>query len=165
VTLKVVDASDGTMLNANASVTDMQGNPVSGDGGFRMVFNGGGSGQPIQLSLSPGSYRVTVMAPGYARQTIVVSSPSTQTVALTPGGTLLIHASNATGLRGRLVDSNGLQYLPNPPNTGFTLLTGTTTLQNVAGGHYRLDVLDSADRVVKSIDVDVVDGATADYSV
>jgi len=163
VTLKVVDGRDGRMLNANVSVADMQGNPISGDG---PIFRGmsGGSGEPVKLSLAPGSYRVTVNAMNYARRTLVVSSPSTQTVALTPGGTLLIH-SKGSGLRGRLTDSNGISYLSMGPFNTFPLLDGTTTLQNIATGHYRLEVLDRNDRVIKAIDVDVVEGQPADYSV
>jgi hypothetical protein len=47
----------------------------------------------------------------------------------------------------------------------FPLLSGTTTVPNVAGGHYRLDVLDAGDHVIKSIDIDIVDGQPADYTV
>ena len=163
VMLKIVDGRDGRMLNANVSVADMQGNPISGDG---PIFRGmsGGSGEPVKLSLAAGTYRVTVNAMNYARRTLVVSSPSTQTVALTPGGTLLVH-SKGSGLRGRLVDANGIPYLSMGPMNTFTLLDGTTTVPNVATGHYRLDVLDKNDRVVKSIDVDVVEGQPADYTV
>ncbi|TML10578.1 MAG: hypothetical protein E6G39_16185, partial [Actinobacteria bacterium] len=155
VTLKVVDGRDGTPLGANVSVTDMQGNPVAGDLPFRF----GGGAEPIKLALSPGTYRVTVQA-------MLVSSPSTQTIALTPGGTLLLRSKSSTALRGRLIDSNGLPYSGMMANTfRITESPGTTTLQNIATGHYRLEVLDMSDRVVKSIDIDVLEGRPAEYDV
>src|SRR5262249_39720332 len=167
ITLKVVDGRDGTPLNANVTVTDMQGNPVSGD--LPMRFLGGGSAEPIKLSLSPGTYRISVQAMNYARRTIVASSPSNQTVALTPGGTLLLHSKSSTALRGRLIDSNGISYYGTNPLGGsaFRIIEspGTTTLQNIAAGHYRLEVLDMSDRVVKSVDIDVLEGRPADYDV
>jgi hypothetical protein len=166
VTLNVIDGRDRTPLSANVNVTDMQGNAVTPESPFR--FGGGGSAEPLKLALAAGTYRVTVSAMGYARQTVVVNSPSTQTVALTPGGTLLLHSKSSTVLRGRLVDSSGLSYFGSMPfgNT-FRLLEspGTTTLSNIATGHYRLEVLDMSDRVIKTVEVDVMEGRSVDYDV
>jgi len=136
---------------------------VAGD----MPFRFGGGAEPIKLSLAPGTYRVTVQAMNYARRTVLVSSPSTQTIALTPGGTLLLRSKSSTALRGRLIDSNGLPYsgLMMANTFRITESPGTTTLQNIATGHYRLEVLDMSDRVVKSIDVDVLEGRPAEYDI
>jgi protocatechuate 3,4-dioxygenase beta subunit len=163
VTLKVVDGRDGTPLGANVNVTDLQGNAVAGD----MPFRFGGGAEPIKLSLAPGTYRVTVQAMNYARRTVLVQSPSTQTIALTPGGTLLLRSKSSTALRGRLIDSNGLPYSGMVMANTFRITEspGTTTLQNIATGHYRLEVLDMSDRVVKSIDVDVLEGRPAEYDI
>ena len=103
----------------------------------------------------------------YARRTVLVTSPSTQTIALTPGGTLLLHSRSSTSLRGRLIDSGGMNYSSLIMNNTFRILEspGTTTLQNVAAGHYRLEVLDMNDRVVKAIDIDVLEGRPAEYDI
>lgn len=165
VTLKVVDGRDGRMLGANVRVTDLQGNDISGDGGFRF----GGSAEPIKLSLAPGTYRASIQAMGYAQRTVMITSPSNQTVALTPGGTLLIRSKNSNALRGRLTDSGGNLYLASQFNPAGTFRVvespGTTTLQNVAPGHYRLDVLDTNDQILKTIQVDVLEGQSASYDV
>ncbi len=165
VTLKVVDGRDGRLLGANVRVTDLQGHEVGGDGGFRFF----GGAEPVKLSLAPGSYRATIQAMGYAQRTVMISSPSNQTVALTPGGTLLLRSKSSSALRGRLTDSSGYVYMTsafNPTGTFRVLESpGTTTLQNVAPGHYRLDVLDTNDQVLKTIQVDVVEGQSATYDV
>ena len=166
ITLKVVDGRDGTNLGANVRVTDMQGRDVAGDTPFR--FLGGATAEPIKLALSPGTYRITVQANGYATRTIVASSPSNQTVALTPGGTLLVRSKSGSP-RARLVDTNGMPYAWNPFNpTGVFRISeapGVTTLPNIAAGHYRLDVLDANDQVVRSIEIDVLEGQSATYDV
>ena len=129
----------------------------------------GGGAEPIDLSLAPGMYRITVQASGYAPRTLMVSSPSSQTVALTPGGTLLIHSKSSSPLNGRLVDGNGFSYYTNTFNATGTFpippSPGTATLQYVAPGHYRLDVLDKNDMVTRTIEVDVVEGQAATYDV
>jgi protocatechuate 3,4-dioxygenase beta subunit len=167
VTLKVVDGRDQRTLGANVRVTDAQGRDVGGDMPFR--FSGGSNNEPIKLALAPGTYRVTVQAMSYAPRTLLVSSPSDQTVALTPGGSLLIHSKSSDPLRGRLIDANGFPYFASQfnPTGSFPILAspGTTTQQYVAPGHYRLDVLDKNDRVVKSIEIDVMEGRPAAYDV
>jgi hypothetical protein len=47
----------------------------------------------------------------------------------------------------------------------FPLPPGTMPLNNVTAGHYRLEVLDNADRVTKTLEIDVVDGQQRDYDV
>ena len=156
VTLRVIDGRDGRLLAATPHVVDVQGRSL--DSGFRFSS----TPEPLKLDLSPGTYRVTLYANGYAARTVTVVSPSTQNVAMTPGGTLLIRSkSSSADLRYRLIDGNGLPYGRIGINEGtYTLLAspGVTTMQNVAAGTYRLEVLDKTDRVVNSKSVTINEG-------
>jgi hypothetical protein len=156
VTLRVVDGRDGRLIAAGTQVLDMQGNTVAGMG-FR--FNQ--TPEPVKLDLAPGQYRVTLNAQGYALKTIVVASPSTMTVPMTPGGTLLIQSKSTASLRARLIAPDGSSYFRLGMGDGtFPLLASpaTTTLQTVAPGIYRLEVLDAGDRVVNATSVTVNEG-------
>jgi hypothetical protein len=120
----------------------------------------------VKLPLAPGTYRVTVMARNYAPQTISMSSPSQQTVRFSPGGTLILHSRDSATRRFRLVDSSGGNYGMNPVSQGImSLPPGTLPINNIAAGHYRLEVLDNNDRVTKTIDIEVIDGRQQDYDV
>jgi hypothetical protein len=157
VTLRVVDGRDGRLLAATPHVVDMQGRAL--DSGFRFTS----TPEPLKLDLAPGTYRVTLYANGYAVKTITVASPSPlQNVPMTPGGTLFIKSkSSSNDLRVRLIDGNGLPYARTGFNEGaFPLLAapGVTTIQNVAPGTFRLEVLDKTDRVVNSTSVTVNEG-------
>ncbi|HEY6139761.1 MAG TPA: carboxypeptidase regulatory-like domain-containing protein [Thermoanaerobaculia bacterium] len=157
VTLRVVDARDRRLLAATPQIVDMQGRTI--DSGFRFNPNP----QELALNLAPGTYRVTLYASGYALRTITVSSPSpSQDVPMTPGGTLFIKSkSSSSDLRIRLIDGSGLPYARLGFNEGaFPLLPspGVTTMQNVAPGTFRLEVLDKTDRVVNSTSVTVNEG-------
>jgi carboxypeptidase family protein len=154
VTLSVVDARDNRMLAANViRIVDGRGQNIE-TGSFR--FNN--TPEPLKLTLSPGSYRVTLTAMGYAPSTVSVTSPSNQTVRMTPGGTLLLRSKSGS-LRVRLVDQNGGFY-PRGPNGIFMVDPSplTTTLNNVIGGTYTLQVLDNSDRVINTVPVTVIDG-------
>jgi hypothetical protein len=163
VVLHVVDARDGRLLSANATVTDMQGRIVSEEGGFRM---GGGSASDLRLSLAPGAYRATVFAYGYATQTISITSPGKQTVGLTPGGTLVLRSKESTPRRARLIDASGQPYSRvGARMPSLTIDVGTTTLQNIAPGTYTLQLLDANDNPTGSVQVQVVEGQTTAYDV
>jgi len=156
VTLHVVDARDNSQLSANVlRVVDGRGQNVEGGGGFRFH----NSPEPIKLTLAPGSYTVTLAAMGYAPKVIGVASPSEITVAMVPGGTLVLRSKSSTQQRVRLIDPNGAIY-PRGQSGIFLLDPSplTTTLNNVAGGTYKLQVLNSADQVVNSIPITIVDG-------
>ncbi|HEX7155118.1 MAG TPA: carboxypeptidase-like regulatory domain-containing protein [Thermoanaerobaculia bacterium] len=162
VRLTVVDARDGRMLAAQMQVTDMQGR-VMDNTGFRF----GGGAEPVQLSLAPGQYRVTVGAMELATQTVIVQSPGARTVALTPGGTLLIHSRNSTRLSGRLLDSTGQIYLRGPFRQqmfGVEPSPHPTMLRNIAPGTYTLQLLGEGEAVVGTTQVTVTEGGTADVS-
>jgi len=96
---------------------------------------------------------------GYAPKVISVASPSEITVAMAPGGTLVLRSKSSSQQRVRLIDPNGAIY-PRGQNGIFLLDPRplTTTLNNIAGGTYTLQVLNSADQVVNSIPITVVDG-------
>jgi len=80
-------------------------------------------------------------------------------VAMVPGGTLVLRSKSSTQQRVRLIDPNGAIY-PRGQSGIFLLDPSplTTTLNNVAGGTYKLQVLNSADQVVNSIPITIVDG-------
>jgi protocatechuate 3,4-dioxygenase beta subunit len=163
VTLRVVDGRDGRLISAGTQVLDMQGNTVAGLG-FR--FNQ--TPEPIKLDLAPGQYRVTLNAQGYALKTVVITSPSTMTVPMTPGGTLLIQSKSSASLRARLIAPDGSSYFRIGMGDGtFQLLASpaTTTLQSVAPGTYRLEVLDLSDRVVNTTSVTINEGQQTTISI
>ena len=151
VTINVVDARDNRQLPANVTrIVDASGQVVEAGGGLRVT----GSAEPITLTLSPGTYTVTIAAMGYANKLVTVTAPSQITVALTPGGTLVLRSKSSTQQRARLVDSSGAIYR----NVTLDPSPLTTTINNVAGGTYTLQVLDGANIVVNTIPVTVVDG-------
>lgn len=159
VTITVVDARDNRPLSATAvRVVDAQGQQV--DAGPRFFFGGGP--QPIKLTLAPGTYRVTIAAMNYATRTVSVVSPSNPTVRLSPGGTLAIRSKAGAMMRARLVDANGAPYLRSfsMGDGVFTIdaSPGVTTLQNIAAGSYRLEILGTGNQAAKSIPVTVIDG-------
>ena len=125
-----------------------------------------GSSEVVKLPLSPGTYRVTVSARNYAPQTITMSSPSQQTVRFSPGGTIILHSRDTATRRFRLVDTSGTPFGMNPSRRGSCRSPrARCTLNNIAAGHYRLEVLDKNDKVTKTVEIDVVDGQQKDYDV
>ena len=100
---------------------------------------------------------VTLAAPGYANKVVSVTAPSTVTIALTPGGTLVLHSKSSTQQRARLLDGSGAIYR----NLTLDPSPMTTTVNNVAGGTYTLQLLDSSDRVTNTIPITIVDGQQA----
>lgn len=161
ITLNVVDGRDGRLISAGARAVDSQGHTYDAGDSFRLPGNG--TPAPIKIALGPGTYRVTINAVGYAQKTINVTSPSSQTVPMTPGGSLLIHSKSTTPLFGRLIDANGLPY--GPPQFTIVASPGVTTLQTVAAGTYRLDVLDANGQVVGSQSVTVNEGQPTEISI
>ncbi|MGA8807262.1 MAG: carboxypeptidase regulatory-like domain-containing protein, partial [Thermoanaerobaculia bacterium] len=160
ITIRAVDMRDNSALTVNVSrVVDAQGNELPSGNFF-------GSSEVVKLPLSPGTYTVTVSARNYAPQTITMSSPSQQTVRFSPGGTIILHSRDTATRRFRLVDSSGTPFGMNPFSQGImSLQPGAMPLNNVAPGHYRLEVLDNTDRVTKTVEIDVIDGQQKDYDV
>ena len=162
ITVRAVDTRDNTALTVNIlRVVDAQGNELPSQSGFF-----GNSSEVVKLALAPGVYRVTVTARGYAPQTVSMSSPSQQTVRFSPGGTIVLHSKESTARRARLVDAAGVTHGINPISQGiFSLPPGTTPINNVAAGHYTLQILDNTDRVTKTVEIDVLEGQQKDYDV
>jgi hypothetical protein len=159
VTLRVVDGRDNRALSANVMrIVDAQGRQLDNNAGFR--FNA--SPEPVKLTLAPGTYTVTLMAQGYAPKTLNVTAPSTITVPMLPGGSLVLRSKSSSQLRVRLIDPKGGIY-PRGQNGVFMIDPNplSTTLNNVSGGSWMLQVLDSSDRVVNTIPITVVDGQQA----
>jgi len=162
ITIRAVDTRDNSALPIYVvRVIDAQGHELpSGSNFFR-------STEVVKLPLAPGTYRVTVAASNYAAQTISMSSPSQQTVRFSPGGSIILHSRDSATRRFRLVDStSGAAYGMNPVSQGImSLPPGTLPLNNVAAGTYRLEVLDSNDRVTKTINIVLRDGEQKDIDV
>jgi hypothetical protein len=157
VTLKVVDGRDGQALNAAVVVYDGSGRQV-----YESMFRGGGGGETTKLTLAPGQYRAVIAAMGYAARTATITSPSSPTIALTPGGTIEVHAKSSDATRRtRLVDSSGAVYT-RPFSGDGTYPAGSTvsTMNNIAAGQYRLEIL-AGGVVVETKTVVVVEGQTA----
>jgi protocatechuate 3,4-dioxygenase beta subunit len=161
VTLRVVDARDQRLLMANVHIVDAMGRDID------PPFFRPGSPEPLKLSLAPGTYRITVGAMGYASRMVSVTAPSDQIVALTPGGTLVIRSKASTTQRARLVDGSGNVYMRSFAQSTFMLdpSPGATTINNIAGGVYRLEILDSRDAVVNTTAVTVVDGQQVEVAI
>jgi|GEM_PF-270085 len=162
ITIRAVDTRDNTALTVNVlRVIDSQGNEIPNQGGFF------GSNEVVKLALAPGVYTVTVSARNYAAQTITMSSPSQQTVRFSPGGTVILHSRDSSPRRYRLIDSAGVVYAMNGFTQGiFPLPPGSTPLNNITAGHYRLEIIDkNSDRVLKTMEIEVVDGQQRDYDV
>ncbi|HEX9460164.1 MAG TPA: carboxypeptidase regulatory-like domain-containing protein, partial [Thermoanaerobaculia bacterium] len=163
ITIRAVDTRDNTALTVNVlRVVDSQGNEVPSQQGFF-----GSSSEVVKLALAPGVYRVTVTARNYAPQTLSMASPSQQLVRFSPGGSIVLHSTDSTPRSCRLIDSSGVPYAMNPISQGiFPLPPGTTTMNNVTAGHYRLEVIDkSSGRVTKTVEIDVLDGKQRDVNV
>jgi hypothetical protein len=160
ITIRAVDTRDNTALTLRVTrVIDSQGNELPAGGFF-------GNTEVVKLPLAPGTYRVTVSVPNYALQTISMSSPSQQTVRFSPGGTVILHSRESASRRFRLIESSGGTVGMNPFSQGIMPLPpGTMPLNNIAAGHYRLEVLDSNDKVTKTVEIEVIDGQQRDYDV
>jgi protocatechuate 3,4-dioxygenase beta subunit len=162
ILIRAIDTRDNTPLTVNVlRVVDAQGRDLPSSSGFF-----GNSSETVKLSLAPGVYTVTVMARNYAPQTISMPSPSQQVVRFSPGGTIVLHSKESTTRRVKLVDAAGVTHGLNPISQGISLLPpGATQINNIAAGHYQLQILDNTDRVTKTVEIDVVDGQQRDYDV
>jgi uncharacterized GH25 family protein len=162
ITIHAVDTRDNTPLTVNVlRVVDAQGNELPSSSGFF-----GNSSETVKLALAPGVYTVTVIARNYASQTLSMSSPSQQVVRFSPGGTIILHSKDSSTRRARLIDAAGVTHGLNPITQGISPLPpGTTQINNVAAGHYTLQILDNSDRITKTVEIDVIDGQQSNYDV
>ena len=140
------------------------------DGAGSVVFDNpmgfSPTAEPIRVPVAPGQYRVLISAPGYATQTISMMSPSQKTIPLTPGGTLLIHSSSSSLMRGRLIASSGAVYSRPFDREGvFGIAGATTQVSNVQADNYKLEVLGTNGSVTKTIDVRITDGGVTNVDI
>lgn len=164
VTLKIVDARDGSAIRGFATVFDMQGRVVH----ERSMFGGGSDTGELKLPLAPGSYSAFVAGSGYAGRNMTIQSPSTITVPLTPGGTMVVRSKHSERRRVRILDANGLPYWrmsAATPSRDLNASPGLTTFQNVAAGTYTLQLLGDNDVVVDTEQVVVAEGRTVDVEI
>lgn len=163
VKLRVVDARDGRLLNAQVHVTNPQGVTV-----YDSPFFGGGSADAIKLPLDAGSYSAEIDAIGYAPQKVSIRSPSSPTIGLTPGGTIVVHSKGAALRRARLIGPDGNEY--SRGRFGAAIFTvdptpGVTILNNIAPGAYTLQILGEGNDVSATAPVTVAEGQQALVSI
>ena len=163
VALRVVDARDGRVLNAQVHVTNAQGAVV-----YDSPFFGGGSADAMTLPLDAGSYTAEISAIGYAPQKVTINSPSSPTVGMTPGGTIIVQSKGNGPRNAQLIGPDGQVY--SHGRFGVPIFTvdpspGVTLLNNIAPGTYTLQILDNTNGVAATAPVTVVDGQQAMVSI
>jgi len=162
VTLRVVDARDGRLINAQVHVTNGQGVTV-----YDSPFFGGNSADAITLPLEAGGYSAEIIAMGYAPQKVTINSPSSPTIGLTPGGTIIVQSKGSALRRARLIGPDGKEY--SRGRFGGSIFTvdpspGVTLLGNIAPGTYTLQILGDGNDVAASAPVTVAEGQQASVS-
>src|SRR5262249_6822099 len=157
-----VRARDGAygmpLKNLVARATDPSSTPV-----FTGQVPLDSSGEGEIPSLQPGRYTLRLAAAGYAPLTLDVAVPSAPLdLALTPGGSLEIHAGPETlgrpGASARIVTAAGAPHLPSAfsPGGPLPLSPPVRRVENVAPGRYTLVVEGGVSR-----DFSVVEGGKA----
>ena len=157
VTVRVVDARDGRVINAFLRVLDAQNRIVYES---PMRFGGFGGGEELKIGLEPGSYRAIVTAANYASRNVAITSPGSHNIGLTPGGSILVRSKGSDLRRARLMGADGREYSRNFFNPTFTIdpSPGVTQLDNVAPGSYTLQILGPNNEVLGSETVVVQEG-------
>jgi len=159
--LRIVDGRDGTTLAGYVVVRNDAGvqlahtNEPEPDGTF-------------DLRLPDGGYRISVSAANYASQTVRATLPAgEQRIALTPGGTLVVHTDRDSRDLLRLVLPSGEEYVSCYCNgiADFHLTGKTTTLEHIAPGTYQLRLLDERGKLLSTTDAIVREGATSEVEV
>jgi protocatechuate 3,4-dioxygenase beta subunit len=168
VTLRLVDARDGTPVTGMVWVYDGQGRLVYETmRGFRL---GEADAGELKLPLAPGSYIASVTANNYAALNVPVQSPAAaiRVIGLTPGGRLMVRSKHTDRRRIRLIDANGLPYqrMSHPlPSRDLFPQPGTTQLLNLAPGTYTLQLLGDGENVVDSTQATVQEGGTTEAEI
>jgi protocatechuate 3,4-dioxygenase beta subunit len=153
--VRLVDSRDGTTLSGYVVVTDDKGVQIP-------VTTSVDPDGAIQIPLPPGSYRISASASQFASNTVRASVPSSGEIpiGLTPGGTLMITSSADANELIKLVKPSGEEYVRCYCNGIAEIrLTGASTkVDHVAGGSYRMDVIDGKGSVKRSYPVTIVEG-------
>lgn len=161
LSLRVVDHRDGRPLAAFIAVYDAQ-NAVAWEGQPSPREDG-----TIRIPVSSGTYNVTASASGYAPSTVRISSVgTTETIALSVGGSLVIESGFPSSIRAKLVDSWGMPHRTSRWNRSgeITIVHGTSRLENLAPGHYTLQILNDAGTPVRNETVVIREGETSSIS-
>ena len=164
VTLRLVDARDGRVLNGVVWAFDPAGRMVYEP--RSMMRFGSSTPEDLVVPLPPGRYTLTVLAQGYAPRVVSVTSPSPANVALTPGGTIRVQSKHAERRRIRMLDASGMAYprteeRPMPIN----LFPGTTPFERIAPGTYTLQLLNENETIADTVQVTVREAETVDVSI
>jgi hypothetical protein len=156
--LRVVDGRDGRDIGAMVAAIDPAG---------RVAYEtfGGGADGVYNLPLTPGAYKLVIVATGLAPRNVRMVVPSAEMrVALSPGGRLVINSSSAQNESAKLLASTGEAYLRGrwDPTGTIILQPGRTTMDNVAPGSYTLVVLDASGNAKVTKQVTMAEGRTTE---
>ncbi|HEY3054779.1 MAG TPA: carboxypeptidase-like regulatory domain-containing protein [Thermoanaerobaculia bacterium] len=159
VTLRVVDARDGRLLNARVLVTDARDVTI-----YNSPFMGGTT-EAIKLPLEPGTYRAFITVSGYAAQNVTITSPSAPTIGMTIGGSIRVQSKGSGLRRARLIGPDGREYVRGFGPAIFTVDPGEMVLNNIAPGMYTLQILGDGNQVIATAPVTVIDGQQTSVSI
>ncbi len=153
--VRLVDARDGHTLDGYIVATD--------DAGMKLArLHDAQSDGSILVPLAAGGYRISASSNGYATQSVRASMPREDElrIALTPGGTLIVHADRASNGLVKLVHPNGEEYVRCECNgiAEIRLSGVTTTIEHVAPGTYAMQLLDEQGRIKTSYSVTIAEG-------
>lgn len=155
--VRLVDANDGRTLDGYVVAIDAAGLPVA-------RAHDAEKGGAIVVPIGAGTYRIAVSADEYASQSLRASVPRQEElrIALTPGGTLIVHTDRAAGDLVKLILPNGEEYVRCQCNgiAEIRLTGSTTTIDHVAPGTFTMQVLDASGRVKTSYPVTIAEGKT-----
>jgi hypothetical protein len=160
--VRLIDARDGRTLDGYVVATD--------DAGMKLArLHEAQSDGSILVPLASGSYRISASSNGYATQSVRASTPreGELRVALTPGGTLIVHADRPSNDIVKLVHPNGEEYVRCECNGIAEIrLNGlTTTIEHVAPGPYAMQLLDEQGRIKSSYSVSIGEGQTTNAEI
>jgi hypothetical protein len=153
--VRIVDARSGATVDGYAAAIDASGQQ-------RAKASEQKKDGTFLLSLAPGAYRVAVSANEFASQSARASVPfeGELRIALTPGGTLIVHADRAANDVVKLILPNGEEYVRCQCNgiAEIRLEGLTTKIEHIAPGSYTMQVLDPRGFVKTSYPVTIVEG-------
>lgn len=160
--VRLIDARDGHTLDGYVVATD--------DAGMKLArLHEAQNDGSILVPLAAGSYRISASSNGYATQSVRASMPheGEVRVALTPGGTLIVHADRASNDIVKLVHPSGDEYVRCECNGIAEIrLNGlTTVIEHVAPGPYAMQLLDEQGRIKSSTSVTIAEGQTTNAEI
>jgi hypothetical protein len=158
IRVQLVDRRDGRVLNGTIVVRDLSRRVVS-TGSEQIEADGF-----VRVPLAAGDYLVSASAKGYGSKTIRVQSPARDVrMPLSPGGTVVITSPRDLRGEGKLVDTNGEEYVLCWCNGLARIdLTGPRTeVESVEPGMYTLRLFDLDHKSLGTFPVAVNEGGVA----